>query len=338
MEASSLAKSPDMGRPKSLYKDLPPRMTARPSASGLRFFYSVRSGGKIPLGRDKAEALRKWAELEAGGDLRSANTFARVLAEYRKHGLAGKAIKTQREYQAQLDRLDAAFGQARPEQIKPLHVRQYLDRRSAPVAANREIALLSAVWNWARERGHLDAQNPTLGVKRHRERAREVYVTDAEFRAIWDAAPPELQDALDLARLTGQREGDILRMRRDHIQGGHLWVRQGKTGKRVGIALEGELATVVERCLTRVRSATGPYLVQTDAGQALTYAMLRNRFDDARETAGATWQFRDLRPKAATDLDDVREAQQLLGHASESTTAEIYRRRRGDKVRPAGRS
>jgi integrase len=143
-----------------------------------------------------------------------------------------------------------------------------------------------------------------------------------------------LQDALDLARLTGQRLADVLKMRLGDIADGHLWVRQGKTGARVGIAIEGELAHIVERCKTRPRKATGLFLVQTADGQRLTYYMLRNRFEEAREAAGETWQFRDLRPKAATDLDDLRAAKELLGHRSETTTANIYRRVRGNKVKP----
>jgi integrase len=102
----------------------------------------------------------------------------------------------------------------------------------------------------------------------------------------------------------------------------------------VGIELTGELDAAVQAMLTRARTATGAYLVQTDAGQKLTYAMLRKRFDAARKAAGEAWQFRDLRAKAATDVGDVRDAQALIGHRSESTTAGIYRRLKGQKVRP----
>lgn len=333
-----MAKLPDMGRPKTKHKDLPPRMTARNSASGLRYFYSTREGGKIPLGRDKSAALKKWAELEAGGLAGHSDTLSAVIAEFRKNGLQGKAPKTQREYEAALNRLDTAFGAARMSQVKPFHVRQYLDARTAKVAGNREIAVFSSVWNWARERGYTSAENPTTGVRRNKEKPREIYVTDEDFAALWNVSSPELQDALDLARLTGQREADIIKMRRDHISDGCLWVRQNKTGKRIGIAIEGEFSAVVDRCLNRKRAATGVFLVQTSNGQPLTYAMLRKRFDAARAASGQTWQFRDIRPKAATDMENIRDAQMLLGHADESTTASIYRRRRGEKVRPSGRS
>lgn len=46
------------------------------------------------------------------------------------------------------------------------------------------------------------------------------------------------------------------------------------------------------------------------------------------------WQFRDIRKKTATDVDELRGAQRLLGHASETTTARVYRQVKGEKVKP----
>ncbi len=336
MVGSSLGRWPDVAEQKI------PRLTARKMKGGqVWYYYRTTTGGALPLGSDRAEALRKWADLEARGSVAPADGWLEVSKAYKKDALPGKAPKTQHEYELQLAKLDEAFGKARLPQIQPQHIRQYLDRRSAKVAGNREIALLSAVFNWARERGITAAPNPCAGVRRNREERREVYVTDEEFRILWVTAPPELQDALDLARLTGQREQDILAWRRADIRDGHLWVKPMKvsrsTGTRIGIEIIGELSQIITRILGRQRTATGLYLVQTNAGQRMTYAMLRNRFDDARTASGQTWQFRDLRPKAATDMDDVRAAQELLCHASEATTAEIYRRRRGQKVQPVGK-
>ena len=260
--------------------------------------------------------------------------FIAVSAKYRREILPSKSAKTQREYEPALNRLDKAFKAFRLPQIRPIHCRQYLDRRTAKVAANREMAVFSALFNWARSIGLTDAPNPATGIKRHRESRRETYVTDEQFDAVWKHAGPELQDALDIARLTGQRPADVLKIRLGDISDGHLWVRQNKTGARLGIAVVGQLIAVIERCRTREREATGLYLVQTATGQRVTYTMLRNRFEDAREKAGEKWQFRDLRAKAATDLDDVKAAQGLLGHRSETTTADIYRRVKGNKVNP----
>lgn len=172
-----------------------------------------------------------------------------------------------------------------------------------PHEAKREVARLSDLINWARTRGYSDFPNPCAGVERTRERPRQVVVTDAQYRALWEVSPPELQDSLDLLLLTGQRPGDVRKMRRSDLVEGHLEVRQQKTGAPLRIEVAGELAEVIARCLGRSRRATGPYLAQTDAGQALSQAMVRDRFDAARAAVGATWQLRDLDAKATTDSD-----------------------------------
>lgn len=327
---------PDMGRPKnSKNKHLPPRMTARTMKSGaVHYYYGSPKGGKIPLGTDLAQAKVKWAQLEAQGSILPADQFNAVALLYAAEYIPTKAPATQSQYLAALERLKHVFGAARLPQIKPMHVRGHLDSRKAKTAANREISLLSHLFNWARSKGITDAENPVRGVKKHTERPRETYVTDAQYAKLWLVSAPELQDCLDLALLTGQRPADVRKMRRTDIADGHLWVIQGKTGAKVGIEIEGKLAMVIDRCLKRTRTATGPYLVQTNTGQKLTQTMYRDRFDAARKASGETWQFRDLRSKAATDLDDLKSAQQLLGHKSETTTAKIYRRLKGQKVKP----
>lgn len=40
----------------------------------------------------------------------------------------------------------------------------------------------------------------------------------------------------------------------------------------------------------------------------------------------AQFQFRDIRPKAASEINDVAEASLLLGHSKEWITERVYRR------------
>jgi integrase len=159
------------------------------------------------------------------------------------------------------------------------------------VRANREIALLSHVINFARERGFTDMANPCAGVRRNKESGRERYVDDREFDAIYAKGDEELRDAMDLLLLTSQRPGDVIRMKRSDVADGALRVRQGKTGAKLRITEEADLATVIERMKARKREATGVYLVQDDAGQPLTYWQLEDRFSKAR-AAAAAWTCR----------------------------------------------
>lgn len=77
-----------------------------------------------------------------------------------------------------------------------------------------------------------------------------------------------------------------------------------------------------------------PYLIHDENGQPLTYFALRSRFDKAREVAGVSFQFRDLRAKAATDTGDLSHSQKLLAHKDRDMTEHYVRARRGELVKP----
>jgi integrase len=92
------------------------------------------------------------------------------------------------------------------------------------------------------------------------------------------------------------------------------------------------------RIMSKPRNGVNPALLQDPSGQQLTYFALRSRFDKAREAAGVSFQFRDLRAKAATDTEDLAHAQRLLGHKNRSTTEIYTRNRRGELVKPLRRN
>lgn len=161
-----------------------------------------------------------------------------------------------------------------------------------------------------------------------------------------DAALGELKDAMDLAYLTGQRPADVLVMRRDDIEGKALGVKQNKTHKKLRILLEvdgieSSLGALIRKMLDRNGQYSSPYLLRTEAGKRVTASMLRHRWDAAREEAvkGAIasgdqvlagrisqFQFRDIRPKAASEIVDVDHASLLMGHTKGDITERVYRR------------
>lgn len=319
-----------MSRPRTTRPDLPPRLHARVLKKRTLYYY--RAGGKaIPLGPDLAQAKRRWAELETAGAPDTDHSFTAVTRRFECEGMRNLAPKTIREYRAALDTLRAAFKPFQLEQIEPRHVAEYIVRRSRPIAANREVALLSRIWNWARSAGVTRLANPATGVDRNPAKHRGRYVTDTEYTALLAHAPQWLRDAMELAITTGQRPGDILRMTRHDLQDGHLWVRQSKTGAKLGIEITGRLARVIADITAR--PITAMHLVH-DAGQPVSIYRLDKAFATARRAAGADWQFRDLRAKTITDTPDLRTASQRAGHSNETITAAVYRRVRGHRVKP----
>jgi integrase len=139
---------------------------------------------------------------------------------------------------------------------------------------------------------------------------------------------------MDVALLTGQRPADVLKIRREDLRDGVLWVVQNKTGVKRAIEVTGELKAVIDRINARPRQRTGPMLIQDDNGKALGTFALRSRFDKARDAAGVSFQFRDIRAKAATDTGDLAHSQLLLGHKRREMTEHYVKRRIGERVKP----
>ncbi|MSQ60615.1 MAG: hypothetical protein EXR36_13480 [Betaproteobacteria bacterium] len=86
--------------------------------------------------------------------------------------------------------------------------------------------------------------------------------------------------------------------------------------------------------LNRPGKATGLSLIQDESSQRLSYFALRSRFDKARAAAGVSFQFRDIRAKSATDMEDLRHAQKLLGHKHQPMTQHYKLHRKGEQVKP----
>lgn len=209
--------------------------------------------------------------------------------------------------------------------------------------ANREKALLSAIWNYARDTGYTSLANPCTGVKGNKEKGRGVYVEDSLFQAVYEVADAGLQDAMDLTYLTGQRVTDIRLMDERDLRDGQIWIKQAKTDVTRCIEIIGELAALISRIKARkvgykVRSTR---LIVTEDGAPMSATMLRSRFDLARKAAGVDkklFQLRDLRAKAGTDkaesTGDIMQARDQLGHTTVVMTEQYIRERKGKKVTP----
>ena len=90
-----------------------------------------------------------------------------------------------------------------------------------------------------------------------------------------------------------------------------------------------------------------PCLITNCSGLRMSALMLRNRWGDTRASAVEAarerntqlaarikaFQFQDIRPKAASEIDDLNHASRLLGHSKETLTQHVCRRV-GEVVNP----
>jgi len=343
---------------------LPPGLRARHRKTKTYYFLDL--GGKprreLSLGSDFVEAIKKWSEL-TNAPAAVSTTFLDAAQRYLIDVVPTKSKRTQEDNKVELEFLYQVFDSPPVplDQIKPVHITKYIrwrmdkasnwfreKKRTVPanaghVRANREIALFSAIFNYAREQGLTDSANPALGVRKNKEKGRDVYVEDDLYQAAWNASDQPTRDAIDLAYLCGQRPTDTLKFTEDDLRDGYLHIHQGKTKAKLRIEVKGELAVVLKRIEARKATykISSTSLVVNEKGQPLTASALRDRFDKARDIAGipkSQFQFRDLRAKAGTDKTessgDIRQAQKQLGHGSTAMTEHYVRNRRGEKSTP----
>lgn len=310
---------------------------------------------EIPLGTDLNEARVEWARLERTTLPKAICLMGEVFDRYKDMIIPTKSPRTQSDNLKELEILRKAFGDAPIDAITTPVIAQYRDARTAKVRANREIALLSHVFTIAREWGLTDKANPCFGMRRNKEKPRDFYATQGVWDAVYKHAVQELRDAMDLAYLCGQRPADTLKASSTDIVGDFLEFKQGKTDKRLRIRLYANseptsLGKFVEDLMERRRIAgiRGTRLITNTAGMRMSLPMLTNRWNEAKEQAIAEavlendhdlagkireFKFMDIRPRAASDIDDISQAAKLLGHSSEKITKQVYRRR-GEVVNP----
>jgi integrase len=177
---------------------------------------------------------------------------------------------------------------------------------------------------------------------------RDFYAADEVWDAVYAEDDQGLKDAMDLAYLAGQRPANTLKFSETDLDEDFLWVDQNKTDKKLRIrrhingAMTG-LSLFVEALLERrkLQGVRNSRLITNDSGLRMSWEMLRNRFSEARDKAarklvadGNTdlaakvrqFQFRDIRPKAASEIEDISHASRLLGHSKEEITKRVYRR------------
>ena len=136
-------------------------------------------------------------------------------------------------------------------------------KAATPHAARSFLKALRAVVAIARRTGIRD-DDPTEGI-RVKVRATAGFRTWAEddiarFETVYPIGS-RARLAFALLLFTGQRRGDVIRLGRQHVKGGFMTVRQGRTGATVVIPLHPELQAILAASeagnLTFLTTATG---------------------------------------------------------------------------------
>jgi integrase len=152
-------------------------------------------------------------------ELQRAPTFKEMAQEYlTKYAMARK--RSWREDQRIIEReLIPAWGGRKAHDIKRREVISLLDavnERGAPIQANRSLALVRKMYNWAIGRDLVEA-NPCTQVKAvAKENQRDRVLNEEEIRAVWTAFGQQKEPVATMFKLrllTAQRGGEVETMR-----------------------------------------------------------------------------------------------------------------------------
>lgn len=287
-------------------------------------------------------ALAKLTEADAASD-RMPGVIARWIKAQADKGKW--APKTQRDIERAGSIISAAFADFAPGDVTTPDCSDYLDRLAGKARTfNMHRTLLRSVLSFAALKGLREGYNPVDDVPRESTPGRRRIVTDAEVARLKIAARQQsrngeaLVQMIDLALLTGQRIGDLIRMRWPDVTEAGIFVEQGKTGERLLIEWTPALRKAIDAC-RRDDDELG-FVLKTQSGRGYRYAGIRSAWVRACERAGIDdLHIHDLRGRAGVDAlgdeEDVRAAQRLLGHKGERMTRHYIDGKYARKARPA---
>lgn len=134
--------------------------------------------------------------------------------------------------------------------------------RDRPREADNRLSVLSAVLTYAAGKGRIK-ENPLKGFERIYDVDRsEMIWTAGDVATFMHSAPLELQQAMILAIHTGQRYGDLIRLRWSDYTGEQVSLKQSKTKARVTIHASAALRRMLDGIERR-----GPYILTRENGR-----------------------------------------------------------------------
>ena len=327
----------------------------RKHANGLRHFQSIGEHGTAGLtvtsARDKAERIIRSIKDGASPAERRARerampTVEKLSVEWMAaHVEAKRKPKTVSAYRSLLNtRISPSIGNVRVDQLTEAQVaRMHVDGKATPYVANRAIAVLSKMMNWAERQGYRPkGSNPCKGLERFREHKRDRFLTNEELIRLGEALASEeaaggnpfALAAIRLLILTGARLNEILELEWDHVDLGRglLLLPDSKTGRKA-IHLSAPAAAILDG-MPLVEGNPHVIVGGSEGGHLYDLKKPWQRVRKAAELDGV--RIHDLRHSFASIAlahgGSLSLIGKLLGHQNVSTTAR-YAHLAADPVR-----
>jgi integrase len=325
-------------------------MEARPWANGVTVTYRYHPLGEKPisLGTDREVAIRRVASMSCGaGTVGTIDALWKIYKE--SSDWAGLSERTQSDYEQYASPLLRVFGETLAAEITAPMVARYLrvERKTAPVRANREVSLLGNLIALAIDRGEAEV-NPCRGgqVRRNKERPRSVAPETDQLNALINFAESKggqwsiVIKAAEYAALAGSRKIEFLRLHWPQVGEHDVRLMRGKQRSGAAKIEKVRISPALRHLLERLRPLArddrlgavfpnrqgNPYT--SDGFSSMWQKLIVEAL--AKGVITTRFTFHDLRAYYVTQHKERRGALPDL-HASPTTTARVYERSRVSK-------
>jgi integrase len=302
-----------MPRKRTTDLGLPPRVYRKDSGA---YSYHPPSGGSRKIAGKKATMTEVWEaynHLVKSADFASLEYFAERY--YQSNNFLTLEPRTQKDYRECSVRPVKAFEGFNCHKMTPAKITEYLDRRwlTTQRRTNYELTWFKNVFKNACRVGLFTSTNPTADLTPYRlsraeKRANKDkyrYVSDDDYKAMYDAVPITGKVAMEIAYCTGIRPGDVLSMHKDDISENFAEIDENKTEQ----VYDKEITDRFQKALELSKSLPG---------QPFGGWIVRNRYGNQYTGSGwdSNWykwkkrlpkhqqfEFKEIRHKAITDAD-----------------------------------
>lgn len=308
---------------------------------GGKSFRRVTIGEHPPMGLAEArKAVRELrVKVDRGEDpagkikeLKKTPSFAELCEEYLEKHAVHKRSRAEDERIINRE-LVPRWGTTRADKITRRQVIALLDEivaRGSPIMANRTLALVRKIFNWAVERDIIE-HTPCNRIKPPApERSRDRWLTDEEIRAVWEAveAEPQSRDIFKLLLLTAQRKMEVQSMRWDEIDmEARAWTIPPERAKN-GVRHLVPLSEPVLEILSKIRPVS-QWVFPSPRPACGHIKNLKEAHGRIKTLSGVDFHIHDLRRTAATGMArlgvDRVVITKILNQADRSVTA-VYER------------
>lgn len=302
------------------------------------YFYAWRGGPRLLEKPHSPAFVSEYAAAHASRKLPPSGILFGIISQYRASTeFTQLAESTKKSYRNYLKQIEADFGDMPTAALADKRVRgefkAWRDKMAAtPRTADLAWTVLARVMSFAKDRGIIESNPCERGGRLHSGSRVDRIWSDEQLSLLTNEAEDYLKLAVALAVWTGQRQGDLLRLRWSDYDGQKISLKQSKGGRYVVVPASKALKAALD-----TTKRQGPLILTNMSAKPWTSDGFRTSFGKLCKKAGISGlTFHDFRGTAVTKLAragaTIQEIASITGHSFNDVSTILERHYLGERA------